>query len=284
MAGIKVVTDSTSDLPADLISQLDIEVLPINIVLDGKTYRDEVDITSDTFYRNIDSYSNVYSREIYYTDYAYTYKSLVRRHDHLLIIHCSKHVSPTYDNAVKVHEDFYNTHECKVSLFDSGQCGLGLGLLVIEAAKAVQAGYSFTQVNDLVRKRRDKISSFFYVPSLKYLRKGRKISGLKSALGSAMRIRPILTFNQGHITLTSRLTGEHHEMGEKFLELIRNDLGEEEIVNLGIAHALAPKMGEEMRDLMLENFPCNNVYQSYVGTPVGLNTGPGAVGVFYTRK
>ena len=282
MAEIKVITDSTSDIPANLISELEIEVLPVNIALDGTTYRDKVDIHSETFYRHMASYSKAYSQEISYMEYAYTYKSLVHRYDHLLIIHCSRLINRTYDNAVKVHEDFYHTHGCKVSLFDSGQCGLGLGLLVIEAARAVQAGYSFSQVTDQVRKNLDKVSSFFYVPSLKYLRKSRKISGLGKALGSALRIRPVLTFSQGQITLTSRLAGEHQVMGEKFLQVIQQELGKEEISNLGIAHALAPKMGEEIRDLMLRNFSCSNVYESHLGISLGLHTGPGTVGVFYT--
>ena len=284
MAEIKVMTDSTSDIPANLISELGIEVLPVNISLDGTTYRDKLDIRSDTFFRNMDSYSRAYSQEISYMEYAYTYKRLVNRYDHLLIIHCSRHINRTYDNAVKVHEDFYNTHGCKVSLFDSGLSGLGLGLLVIEAAKAVRAGYSFSQVNDQVIRRREEISSFFYVPSWKYLRKSRKISGLGVALGSALRIRPILTFSQGQITLTRRLTGEHQVMGEKLLQVIQQEFGGDEIYNLGIVHALAPKMGEEIRDLMLRNFSCNNVYESHLGITLGLHTGPGAVGVFYTLK
>jgi len=284
MAEIKVMTDSTSDIPANLISELGIEVLPVNISLDGTIYRDKLDIHSDTFYRNMDSYSRAYSQEISYMEYAYTYKRLVYRYDHLLIIHCSRHINRTYDNAAKVHEDFYNTHGCKVSLFDSGLCGLGLGLLVIEAAKAVRAGYSFSQVNDQVIRRREEISSYFYVPSLKYLHKSRKLSGLGKALGSAFRIHPILTFRKGQITLTRRLTGEHQIMGEKLVQVIQQEFEGQEIYNLGIVHALAPKMGEEIRDLMLRNFSCSNVYESHLGISLGLHTGPGAVGVFYTHK
>ena len=284
MAGIKVVTDSTADLPQELISELGIEMLPVNIVLDGKTYGDKVDIGSEAFYKTIDKYGKMQSQPVSYTDYAYMYKSLTRQYDELIIIHCSRHVSGTYDNAVAVHNDFSGTHNCKVALIDSGQCGLGLGLLVLDAAKAIQAGYGFEDVEQLVKKRAEKVSTFFYVPSLKYLRKGRKISGLKSALASAMRIQPVLTIRQGEIVLSTRLTGEKGEISGKFLECIREDLQGGEIVNLGIAHALAPEMAGEMKELMLSNFPCSNVYESYVGPAIGINTGPGAVGVMYTRK
>lgn len=284
MAGIKVVTDSVADLPEEQISEMDIGMLPVNIVLDGKSYRDKVDIQSDTFYANIDNYSKLYSQEISYTDYAYFYKELTSKYDHLIIIHCSRHVSGTYDNAVAVHRDFGGSHNCKVTLIDSGQASLGQGLLVLDAAKAVQAGYNFEEVKDLVNKRLEKVSTFFYVPSLKYLRKGRKISGLKSALASAMRVQPVLAIKQGEIVLSSRLTGDSSEVSEKFLECIREDLQDREIINLGISHAEAPEMAREMKELMLENFPCNNVYESYVGPAIGLNTGPGSVGIMYTRK
>jgi DegV family protein with EDD domain len=284
MAKIKIVTDSVADMPHDLVSELDIEMLPVNIVLNGKTNRDKVDIHSETFYANIDNYGKMYSQEISYTDYAYIYKELTRQHSHLVIIHCSRSVSGTYENAVAVHRDFAATHTSKVALFDSGQAGLGLGLLVLDAAKAVQAGYNFEEVSHLVKKRLEKVSTFFYVPSLKYLRKGRKISGLKSALASAMRIQPVLTIREGEIVISSSLTGTRSDISQRFLECIQEDLRDREIINLGIAHAEAPEMAREMKELMLANFACNNVYESYVGPAIGLNTGPGAVGIMYTRK
>lgn len=284
MADIKVVTDSTSDLPDDLIQKMGIRVLPVSIVIDGHSYRDEVDITSDTFYENIESYGKVHSQEITYTDYAYIYKELASKHDHLLIIHCSRDVSLTYDNAEAVHNDFHHTHGSKVALFDSGQCGLGLGMLVLEAAKAVQAGSSFSEVVEMVNRRIPNIYTYFYVPTLYYLRKGRKISGMKSVLGSAMGISPVLSFEGGSITMKGRITREESKVPVQLMEVMQKDLEGHSLHNLGIAHAHAPDLAGRMKELMFKTFSCDQVYESYVGTAIGLNTGPGAVGVMCTTK
>jgi fatty acid-binding protein DegV len=99
-----------------------------------------------------------------------------------------------------------------------------------------------------------------------------------------MRIQPVLTIREGEIVLSSSLTGTSSDISQKFLECIQEDLRDREIINLGIAHAEAPEMAREMKELMLANFACNNVYESYVGPAIGLNTGPGAVGIMYTRK
>jgi DegV family protein with EDD domain len=170
-----------------------------------------------------------------------------------------------------------------VALFDSRQCGLGLGLIVMNAARAALKGYSFTDISGLVRRNIANTATFFGVPSLRYLRRGKKISGLKSLLGSAMRVKPILSIEDGSIVVKSKLFGEHQNMLLEMLDHIEEDIGGSRI-SLGISHAEAPEQAEELKQAMLKRFDCREAIVSYVGPSIGLNTGPQATGIMYCKS
>jgi DegV family protein with EDD domain len=283
MSHVGIVTDSTSDLPRELIDRYQIHVLPVEIVLDGATYRDGIDLSGQSFYKHFDTYSSIRSKPVSYEDYALKYKQLTNLYDELIMIHCSAELSETYAHAQRVHEDFGQTHACRVSIVDSRQCGLGLGLIVLEAAKAAQDGRSYTEIKQIVRRCLEATATLFGVPSLKYLRKGRKISGLKSLLGSAIRVKPILAIEGGSIVVKSKLFGEHKNMLLEMLQVIQEDVADHRI-SLGISHAEAPEQADELKQAMLDRFHCDEAIVSYVGPSIGLNTGPQATGIMYCKR
>lgn len=282
MAKIKVLTDSTSDIPAEAVKKYGIEIIPVNIVLNGKTYRDGIDITPETFYKNIQNYKEMYSEAVHYEDYALKYKKLTYECDELIIIHCSKELSKTYENAVKVHEDFKNSHKCKVAVVDSKQCSMGLGLMVIAAARAAHQGTGSDEILSIIRNYIPNTSIFLAVPSLKYLRKGKKISGLKSLIGTAVGLKPVLAIEDGKLAVKSKLFGKQRNMMLEMLDFITKDIGESSI-ELGITHAGAEDLAEELKDIFKQRFSCRNIFVSYTGPSIGINTGPKATGIMYYK-
>jgi DegV family protein with EDD domain len=282
MAQIKILTDSTSDIPANAIKKYGIEIIPVNIVLNGKTYRDGIDITPQNFYGNIENYDEMYSEAVRYEDYALKYKKLTYECDELIIIHCSKELSKTYENAVRVHEDFKNSHKCKVEVIDSKQCSMGLGLMVIAAARAAQEGKRSDEVLSLIESYIPNTSVFLAVPSLKYLRKGKKISGLKSLIGTAVGLKPVLAIEDGKLAVKSKLFGQQRNMMLEMLDFITKDIGNSPI-ELGITHAGAEDLADELKDVFKQKFDCNNVFVSYTGPSIGINTGPKATGIMYYK-
>ena len=114
---VKVVTDSTADIPENIARDLGIEVLPVNVVLDGKTYKDGVDINIMQFYENYEKYESMHTEPIPYQDYALKFMQLTAQCDEMLIVHCSDALSENYKTALKVNQEF-SSHKCKVEIID----------------------------------------------------------------------------------------------------------------------------------------------------------------------
>ena len=184
---IGIVTDTISDVPEALIKDLGIHIIPTNVILDGKVYRDGVDLKAEIFYQNFHQYKEMASQPVSYEDYALAYKKLTDAYDGLVFIHVSNKLSATYDIALRVHQDFQDSHNCRVVMIDSLQCGMGYGIAVIAAARMAQQGRNEKDIAAHVAHVLRHTSAFFALPQLKYLRRGRKISGLKSLVGPGWR-------------------------------------------------------------------------------------------------
>ena len=168
-----ILTDSTADIPEYIARDLGIEVLPVNVVLDGKTYKDGVDINIMDFYKNYENYKSMYTEAIPHQDYALKFMQLTAKYDELLIIHCSEALSDNYKIALKVNEEF-SSHNCRVEIIDSRSCSMGFGVAVIEAAKGFKKGKEFGSVVYNLNRVLSRTTSYLAIPTLKYLKKRKK--------------------------------------------------------------------------------------------------------------
>ena len=277
-----IVTDSTSDLPADIVAQYGIHVLPVNVILDGKTYKDGVDISREDFYKNYYEYSEMSTAPVSYEDYALEFLDLTQRYDELLIIHCSTHLSETFNTAVKVAEDFRDQHRCRVKVIDSGLCSMGLGMVVEAAAQATAAGQSLEAAEGAVYATRAQMSNFMAIPTLKYLRKGKKISGLKALFGLALGVKPVLEFDDGKLTIKDKLFGKQKNMILAMMDKITADIGNSPIT-LAIVYAMEETPVANLKGVFESSFNCRKIHSARFGPSLGINTGPETYAVMYIK-
>ncbi len=280
---IGVVTDSTADVPQHLQHELDIKVIPVSIIIDGKYYRDGVDMQVQDFYRNFDQYGQMHSEPVSYEDYALVYKGLTNEYDDLICIHCSGKVSATYHNAVAVHRDFQGSHNCRVAIVDSLQCSMGVGIPVLAAARMAREGADFEAIMAHVELMLRNMSTYFGVTNLKHLRKGKKISGMKSLLGMAMKVKPVLSFEDGQITVKTKLFGEQKHMLLEMLDMIRKDIAGRPITLAIMQTAAEASIIQRLRSVFESEFRCKDVLDAFVSPSIGLNTGPDSTGVIYYK-
>jgi DegV family protein with EDD domain len=280
---IGIVTDSTADVPQHLQRALNITVIPVSIIIDGKHYRDGVDMQVKDFYRNFNQYTKLHSEAASYEDYALEYKKLTYEYDELLCIHCSSQLSATHQNAVAVHKDFQGSHDCRVAIVDSQQCSMGIGIPVMAAARMAQQGADFDAIKDQVDLMLRNMSTFFGVPSLKYLRKGKKISGLKSLVGMAMKVKPVLSIEDGQTKVKTKLFGEQKNMILEMLDMIREDIAGRPITLAIMQTAAEASIVSRLREVFESEFDCLDIYDAYVSPSIGLNTGPAVTGVIYYK-
>ncbi len=276
-----VVTDSTADIPSNVARDLGIEVLPVNVVIDGKTYKDGVDINIMKFYENYENYKSMHTEAIPYQEYALKFMQLQARYDQILIVHCSSALSETYQTAVKVYEEFKN-NTCKVEIIDSRSCSMGFGVAVIEAARAFKAGKEFGSVVYTLNQMLAGTTSYLAIPTLKYLRKRKKIGGFKSLLGLTLGIKPVLGFEDGKLVVKTRLFGKQPNMILSMLDMIKQDIGTHPIT-LAIAHGRDLNMVINLKTVFEETFDCKEVFRTYFGPSIAINAGPEAIGVMYYK-
>jgi len=278
-----IVTDSTADIPRDIIQQLGIKVIPVNVHLDGRLYKDGEDLTTDQFYAGYDNFKEMRSEAVKYEEYALSYMQMTQQYDEILIIHCSRHVSETYNVAVKVHEEFRTSHRCKIEIIDSKSCSMGLGLIVIAAARAAIKGVSFIENVALVNNMVPQMCSYMAIPTMKYLKKGKKIGGFKALMGIALGVKPVLEFDDdGKFAVKTKLFGKQKNMILAMMDSIRKDIGSDPIT-LAIVHSREKGVVDSLKGVFESSFKCKNIYVGCFGPSIGINTGPEATAVMFYK-
>ncbi len=278
-----IVTDSTSDLRGEIVERRGIRILPVNVILDGQKFKDGLEISVEDFYSRYDQYKTKTTEPIYYEDYALDYLQLIQKYDEIIIVHCSRHLSDTYNVAVKVHEDFQNRDLCRVEIIDSGLCSMSLGLPLIEMAKESAKDRTMEEVIETFYVTKEKISSFMAVPTLKYLKKGKKIGGMKALFGLALGVKPVLEFDaDGKLAVKTKLFGKQKNMILAMMDRIKEDIGSSPIT-LAIQHARDSELVHSLHDVFESTFDCRKIHTSYFGPSIGINAGPDTIAVMYIK-
>jgi DegV family protein with EDD domain len=277
-----IVTDSTADLPDNIVQRYGIKVMPVNVVLDGKTLKDGVDITRAEFYEKFHDYNSMYTEPIRYEDYALEYLQMIEAYEEIIIIHCSGQLSETVNVAKRVREEFQNHANCRVEVIDSKLCSMSMGMVVIAAAKASAAGRSFDEILSTIDMARDQMNAYMAVPTLTYLKKGKKISGAKALFGLALGVKPVLEFDDGRMVVKTKLFGKQKNMILALLDTIKEEVGQHPIT-LSLIYSGDESVVTNLRDVFTSTFECREVYASRFGPSIGINTGPESYAVFFIR-
>jgi len=275
---MKIITDSTADLPPELVEKYDIEIVPLKIHLGEETYRDYFDINLDKFYhrlRTTDLFPTTTQPSP--QDFVETYRKLSLEDDCLISIHLSSKLSGTYQSAMVAAQQF---PELKIHLIDSQQASLALGMTVIAAAKAIEERKEIDEVLSLINRITSQIKTYFSVDSLEYLHRGGRIGRAQSFLGAMLKIKPLLAIHDGEIVPVEKLRGQQ-KLIRRMAQLVQDDAANVESLRVSLIHGgneeLLSKLSqqlEEIGNLELE-------YTSMVGGIVTSHVGPGAIGVSY---
>lgn len=276
---IKVVTDSTCDLPESIVTAYDITVIPCYINLGGKSYLDGLELSRQDFYTRLPGCETPPTTSAPGVGtFVQTYETLAAAGTSAVI---SIHVSANLSNIVNVAElASQATDAVPVTVIDSGQLTLGTGLLVLAAAQAAAGGGSVADILTLVRAKASQTFSFAALDTLEYLRRSGRVSRIQFGLGTWLQIKPLLKMHDGDLTLERVRTRK--KALERLVSMV-NDLGPLE--QLAVVHTHAPRRAEALRHQAQHLFPREEAPLSAEVTPaIGAHVGPGAVGLVAMRK
>ena len=201
---IRLVTDSTADIPADFIKRWNITVVPAYVNFsrgDGKveTLRDGIDIDIDTFYeRLVKSDPLPTTSQPTIEDFFQVYEKLSSlKGDTVISVHVSSKLSGTYNSAFQAREHIL--HSDRVEIIDSGSASMGLGMAVLAGARAIEAGATVSLVIETIENALSQMQTYFVLDTLEYLQKGGRIGKAQAFVGSLLSVKPILTLEDGEV-------------------------------------------------------------------------------------
>jgi DegV family protein with EDD domain len=277
---VAVVTDSTADLPADLVAEHNVRIVPLRIAIDAHTAVDGVDIGPDEVVEALQAKRTVSTSRPSPGDFVHAYRqALEAGADHVVSVHLSAELSGTWDSARLAAQEFgYGV----VRVVDSRSTSMALGFAVMTAARAAAEGASAGEVQDAAVAAADRTSCLFYVDTLEYLRRGGRIGAAAAMLGTALSVKPLLHVRDGRIVPLEKVRTSSRALA-RLVALTVQAAGSDP-VDIGVQHLAAKDRADEVAERLREQLPSvRQLITAEVSATVGAHTGPGVVGVAVAR-
>jgi len=272
MARVKIVTDSTSDLPLQVAKELGITVVPLYVHFGEEVFRDGVDISGDEFYHRLTEGPILPKTSAPSPDtFKQLYNDLAKEADGVLSLHIASKLSATYESALVGHDGA----NCQVSVVDSRTVSMGLGLLAITAARAANDGATLQEIVELVYNAITRIRVFTMVGTLEYLRKGGRIGTAQWLLGSLLKIKPIIEVTDGHVQGIAK--ARTHTKAIDKVRKCTASVGD--IEEMAIVYNTTPQEAESLAHSVGHLIAEEKIYYTTFGPVIGTYTGPGAIGI-----
>lgn len=271
---LRVVTDSTADLPPKVAEELGIVVVPLAVNFGNEYYLDGVDLSADEFYHKLQRSPTLpTTSQPSPGAFAQTYDRLAAETSEILSIHISAKLSGTYASAI-AGRDLAGAG-ADIEVIDSLQASMGLGLLAIMAAKAANNGASLDAVVEMVERAMPRTQFFGAVDTLEYLQKGGRIGKAQFWLGTLLNVKPLIACRDGETHPLERVRSRKRAL-ERLVELA---LEHKSIQDMAVMHSTTPADAELIGERLSAAFPEERIYRARFGPVIGTYLGPGAVGV-----
>jgi len=277
---IVVVTDSTAYIPDEVRQGLNISIIPVWLIWDGKNYRDGIDIEPAAFYKRLqESKTLPTSSQPTAQEFGNFFRKVMAetQAEAIVSVLVSSRISGTIASAEAAAAE---NPDLNIKIVDSLSCAMGLGFIVLAAARAAAAGKPVDEVVAAAEQMRPRVNMLFVVDTLDYLFKGGRISGGKHLLGTAFNIKPILHFHEGQIKPLTQARSKKKAI-EQLLDIVSERLGENKMVEAAVMDVNAPEEGDRVGEMVKQRFEPSGLHRTTVSPVVGTHVGPGTVGVAF---
>jgi len=276
---VKIVTDSSADLPAELAKELGISVVPLYVRFGDEVYRERVNITDEEFYQKL-MHGPVHPVTIQPSpqDFIEAYNKLSPEADGIVSIHLSSKLSGTYNSAVQGREMLET--KCPIEVVDSGSITMAMGLVCIAAAEAAKAGKDLEQVLNGVKQDVPNAHLLALFDTLKYLQLGGRIGKAKALLGSILNVKPMITLKDGEVMPAGQVRTRAKGI-ERLVDFVKNA---QDIESLAVGYTTTPDEAQSLAKQLSAIFTKEPVKIAQLGTTLGVHAGPGTLVVTLRGK
>jgi len=276
---VKIVTDSSADLPPQLAQQLGITVVPLYVRFGSEVYRERVDISDDEFYqRLLHGPTHPVTIQPSPQDFVNAYQELSPEADGIVSIHISSKLSGTCNSALQGKE--MTDKGCPIEVVDSQLVSVGLGLISMAAATVAKTGADLQRVVEEVKQTIPNSHLLCLIDTLKYLLLGGRIGKAKALVGSLLKVKPLLTLKEGETVPVGQARSRSKGI-ERLFDFVKNAT---DIQDLAVAYSTTLDEAQALAERMGSIFTKEPIKVVRLGTTLGVHLGPGALVVAFREK
>jgi len=275
---IGLVTDSTCDLPPEMIKKYNIQVVPIVIQVGEESYLDQVEIKPKDFYHLLKtSHKKMLTSQPTPASFKEAYLKVAPKYESIISLHISEKLSGTIQGARIGSKS--TKYSDKIHIVDSKTSSAALGLLVAEAAQLIQKGFKLEEVIDRLKIAANDVKIFISIPTLKYLMRSGRLNKTKGFLGTLLNLKPIMTINSdGYIVEAAKVIGQKKvihktlDLAIKFAKSVKNP-------HFGIAHVSAPELAQWYSDKIRTFFNSSEIMIVEASPALSVHIGIGGAAI-----
>lgn len=288
MKNYVIVTESTTDLPPDLVNELGITIIPMVFGFENESYLnypDNREMDIHKFYDRVRSGERSTTALINSKTFEEYFEPILKSGDDILYIGFSSGLSGTYSSSLIAKEELKQKYQdSRIVCIDTLAASMGEGLLVYYAAKLKQQGKTIDQVGQWITDNRLKLCQWFTVDDLNHLKRGGRISAMTATIGSALNVKPILHVdNEGHLIPVHNVRGRKKSINA-LLEHMEELCIKPEEQTIFISHADCLEDAENLANLIKEKLNVKEIILNFIGPVIGSHTGQGTIALFFIGK
>jgi DegV family protein with EDD domain len=281
---IKIITDTGSDLPKQILDELDVKMLPLVVQLNDEEYRDRETIEPKQLYTHMKNGAVPKTSQVPPAIIKDALEKFAREGTPVIYVTLSSGLSGTYQTAVLMKNEVLEEYpDAEIEVFDSLSASLGFGLMVYEAAKQAKEGKSITEILHTLTHYRDHLEHIFTVDDLEYLLRGGRISKTAAVMGTLLKIKPVLHMEEGKLFPLEKLRGKKKVLG-RMVELMKERSQSLTDVTIGISHADDTEAAQALKEMIIEETGNKNIMITMIGCAIGAHAGPGTLALFFLNS
>ena len=281
MSRIAVITDSNSGINFEDAKELGIKVLPMPFLIDGKTYFEEISLSQEEFFEKLENDVDISTSQPSPESVMKIWDEALEEADEVVYIPMSSGLSSSCHTALMLADDY----DGKVQVVDNQRISVTQRQSVLDAMELAKRGLTAVQIKEKLEKVKFESSIYIMLDTLKYLKKGGRITPAAAAVGSALRLKPVLTI-QGEKLDAYAIAKTKKQGVKKMLAAIEDDINKRfggtdhmENIHMDIAHTKNPEAAEDLKQQIIEKFGVTEVDLYPLSLSIACHIGPGSIAV-----
>ena len=284
MSRVAIVTDSNSGITQDRGKELGIYVLPMPFFIDGKLFLEDINLTQDEFYRRLGENSDISTSQPSPGHVMDLWEEALKEYDEIVCIPMSSGLSSTCSTAMSIAAEYKG----RVQVVDNQRISVTQEQSVYDAMKLRDQGKSAAEIKEVLEREKLQASIYITVDTLKYLKKGGRITPAAAAIGTVLNLKPVLQIQGEKLDAFAKVRG-WKAAKKAMLNAIEKDLNErfadvKDDMILGIAYTCTKEEAKEWEQEVMERFPGYDIVEGPLSLSVACHIGPGAMAVTCMKK